>query len=190
MNFIVTLPYALITQGIYSGLIGTISTITMGTCGIITSIYNHKNPDVTKFLKKLDIEKKLNLIESVLDKYSSQKKITTDSSEIYKLYSKNQNFNFKIMDDYEKKSDPIELCLQYLREIITDIHLNLTDIDNTVKYHKTKWFNSWRKLSIKKKLEQLEINSNLLDKRFNDLIKITELVNKSDIRIINTMLNN
>ncbi len=49
MNFIVSIPYTLLTQGIYSGLIGTISTVTMGTCKLVTSIYKHKNPNVNKF---------------------------------------------------------------------------------------------------------------------------------------------
>src|SRR5437879_6104608 len=61
------LPYGLIAQGIYSGMIGATGTVAIGTCNIIRSLYKHQNPDVNKFIVALDIERRLKLIHSVLN---------------------------------------------------------------------------------------------------------------------------
>lgn len=175
MNYILTLPYTLLTQGIYTGIIGTISTITMSTCRIITSIYNQKNPNINAHLRKLDIEHQLKIIGSVLHKLHYSDKIGKHKIE-------NNNLSeFNIIEDYTKSLDPIELCLIYIKESIDEINKNLIDIDNTVRYHNTKWFSSWRKLNIKKKLEILELNAVQLNKRFDYLIKITNFLSNKHI---------
>ena len=168
------IPYTILAQGLYSGIIGTISTVTIGTCSAIRSIYTHKNPDVEKIIKKYDVQNKLKLIESVLKvtdsdnkhKYVKMKLDELDKTQIFEIINKQNNIG----------DDPIELCLLYLHENIEEIHNNLKEINAKVSRHKAKWFNSWRTLNIKSQLEDLEANIRLLDIRFNDFMKISEFL--------------
>lgn len=175
-------PYMLLTQGIYSGLITTISTVTMGTCGTIKSIYTHKNPDVNNYIKKLDIERRLTLIESVLKKINPKLSHETIDlnveikNELTASLRKSKDIELQIIEDYQKTKDPIELCLLFVHEIIHEIHQNLKDIYKKVSNHDRKWFSSWRTLDVSKQLDRLETNSNILEKRFNDLIEISKFL--------------
>lgn len=172
------IPYTILAQGIYTGIIGTISAVTMGTCGMVKSIYTHKNPDVTKTIKELDIERRLRLIQAVLNsvnhhpKYDMAKVKLNDleKTQIFELVGKETNLD----------NDPIELCLIYLHETIQEINNDLTAINKKISYHRTKWFNGWRTLNIKSYIENLKINSALLNSRFDDLTKISAfLANKN-----------
>jgi len=173
------LPYSLITNGIYHMLVTSIGTVTAGTYKIISSIYNHKNTNVDQFIKKLDIERKLALIESVL-KYKKKTKLEDQSDQ-----SENQSESESIFKQEtthleetisESSIHPVHLCLTDLSDIITIIHTNLKEIDRRVKRHNAKWFKSYRYLNITKELDQLETNVGILDARFNDLIKISGLI--------------
>lgn len=173
------IPYTLLAQGIYSGLIGTISTVTIGACSVIKSIYTHQNPDATKFIKELDIERRLKLVEAVLNakhyvdryKYTTAKLTELESSQVFELIS-SRNTDVEL-------TDPIELCLSYVHEIVNEINGNLSDIERKVAYHKTKWFSNWRALNIKAKLDLLKLNSDVLNVRFRDLMEISRfLANK------------
>jgi len=163
------IPYALLAQGIYTGIITTISTITTGTCYIVTSIYTHKNPNVSAYIKELDIERRLKLIEAVLHTIKQTKPAETAETaapsappliepavvlnqQIKKLSIDNQTVEYFLFDDYQKKpDDPIQLCLRYLSDIISEIHKNLSTIHEKVSNHNDKWFSAWRSLHIKKK---------------------------------------
>ncbi|XWV25610.1 hypothetical protein QJ856_gp0143 [Tupanvirus deep ocean] len=161
----------ILAQGIYAGIIGTISSVTIGTCSLVKSIYTHQNPDVTKIIKEMDIERRLHLIQAVIntiDKESTAKLATVKLNEL----EKTQIFEM-VNTEVDLMADPIELCLVYLHETIQDIHNDLIAINKKVAYHNTKWFSSWRTLNIKPLLDNLKINSNLLTQRFDDLTKIS-----------------
>ena len=180
MAALAIIPYTLLAQGLYSGLITMISTVTMGTCSTIKSIYTHKNPDITKVIRKLDIERRLNLIESVLNAKEIHSEPQLAKMKLNDL-EKTQVFEI-VRGENDKFDDPIELCLTYLHEIIQEIHNNLTAINKKVLYHGTKWFSTWRTLNIKGQLEMLQINSDLLESRFNDLIKISQFLSNKTAR--------
>lgn len=173
------IPYILM-EGIYAGVIGTISAATMGTYSTIKSIYNHRNPDVINVLHELDIERRLKLIESVLTTKDVSRKPNTTR---LKLNDMEKTIIFDIVESKNGVyDDPIELCLNYVYETIQEIHNNLNAINKKVAYHNTKWFNTWRTLNIKPQLDILKTNSNLLESRFNDLIKISEfLATRTDV---------
>uniref|UniRef100_A0A6C0LSH4 Uncharacterized protein n=1 Tax=viral metagenome TaxID=1070528 RepID=A0A6C0LSH4_9ZZZZ len=142
------IPYYLLAQGVYSGIINGISLITINTGKLIKSVYNHKNPDMNKHLQKLDIEYKLNLIESII--------------------------NF-IPSNYDKNIDPIFICLRGIKIAIENVHNNLLQINKKIAYHVTKWFSSWRTLNIKLLLNMLEMNVEILNNRFNDYVKTCQI---------------
>lgn len=184
MYFIPTI----LVQGIYTGIISTISTVTMGTCRLITSIYTYENPNANRIIKELDVDRKLVLIQSVLnviDKTSTPSLHQQQQQLQHQHQHQQHQIEFKL-NDLEKtlvfemvgaepdlKSDPIELCLMFLHEIIKDIHADLKQINDRIAYHKTKWFNSWRSLDLSNQIASLKLNSRLLDNRFDDLTKIS-----------------
>lgn len=167
----------ILTQGIYAGIIGTISSVTINSCGLVKSVCTHKNPNVCKIIKEIDIERRLHLIQAVIntidDDFNSTSNTTPiklddmEKTQIFELIGSNTNL----------LNDPIELCLIYLHEIIQEINNDLVAINAKVQYHNTKWFCSWRKLNVAPMLENLRINSTLLEDRFNDLTKISIFLN-------------
>jgi len=165
------LAYAVITQGIYSGIISTIGLATMKTCSVIKSIYLHQNPDASKIMTELDIERKLKLIQSVLNTIDHA---SPQNEARLKLNNLEKTQIFELVGaETDLEKDPIELCLYYLHDAIQKIHNDLTTINEKVAHHNTKWLSSWRTLFIIPLFDNLKLNSNLLDTRFNDLIKIS-----------------
>jgi hypothetical protein len=164
------IPYYILSQGIYSGIITGISTMTLGVCKIIGSIYSHKNPDLTEKLDKIDIEYNLNLLCAVLKLHD--KPINNDII----LDSSKGNITFTIVNMYNIKSDdPLEISLGYIAQSIENIFNILTEIEQLVAYHETKWFKSWRSMGIKKHLNKLEMEIIILKKRFSDFVKICSI---------------
>lgn len=166
MTMALMVPYNIIVQGIYAGLIGTISTITMGSCFVIKSIYNNNHPDATKVMKELDLERKLSLIQAVInriEKHSNKKMNDLEKTQIFDL----------IRTDINLSSDPIELSLIYLKESIQVVNSDLLFINKKMENHKAKWFSSWRKTNVKPLLDDLVCHSKILDSRFDDLTKIS-----------------
>ena len=161
----------IITHGIYTGIINTISSATVNTCGLVKSIYIYQNPNVTKLIKSLDIERRLELISAVINSIDKESNDKIDTSLSFIELEKSQ---VHILNDthVNKNMDPIELCLKYLHEIIRKINLILLNINKKVANHEKKWFSSWRTLNIQNLLDDLELNSYLLNNRFDDLTKI------------------
>lgn len=161
------IPYTILAQGIYTGIISTISTTTMGACKIITSLYGIHNPDTVRYIKELDIVRRMNLIRSVLN-------IIDKESPHLKLGDLEKTLIFEMTNvDINLNKDPIELCLLYLQDTTKRIHKVLTKIKNKVEYHNTKWFSSWRILNVDQLLGELKLHSDLLTARFDDLTKIS-----------------
>ena len=71
---------ALLSQGVYTGLISGIGTMTMGIYGSVKSIYNCQNPDLTNHIRRLDLEYQLRLISSVLKKQNIMPVIMIDET--------------------------------------------------------------------------------------------------------------
>jgi len=172
----IALP-SVLTQGLYSSLVAGISSMTFGIFGTVKSIYNHKNPDLTNHLKRLDIEYHLRLISSVL-KNQSHSPVTT-----IKEHIDNKSIIFSTVPNNKISEDPLEICLIYLSKSVNDIHKTLLSINQKVVYHQTKWFGSYRTLNISPLLTQLEIDIDILKNRFNDFIKIYNIYrhNTSDV---------
>jgi hypothetical protein len=158
---------SILSQGLFSALVVTISTFTIGTGKVIASIYNSQNPDAINFIKKLDIERRLQLIESVVK--SINPNYTTNATKESEL---------KIIEDYQPNvpSNPIELALMHLSEIIGEINNNLKTINKKVTEHQAKWFQSWRTLDINGDMEILGTNSVIMENRFRDFIRISSLL--------------
>lgn len=188
MSSLVLIPCALLTQGIYAGLIGAISTVTMSACSAIRTIYNYKNADVNHIIKLLDIERKLIIIQSILN-------ITTNSNTLpgktsLELTDLEKTHVFELI---KKKTDltkdPIQLCLIFLHEAIENIHKDLSVIHEKIDCHNNKWFNYWRSLNIKHLITNLEADIIIMNERFDYLMKISAFLDhiKGSKKQINSM---
>jgi hypothetical protein len=173
MSALVTIPLTLLAQGIYTGLIGTISAFTIKTCNLVNTLYARKNSNVTKIVRELDIERRIRLIQSILNKIDQESKYYTRvTNDGFNDLEKTQIFNM-IGSIPNLNEDPIEICLIYLKETIQEIHNDLSNIDNKIMKHNTKWFKNWRTLNIQENLDNLKLNSKLLESRFDDLTKVS-----------------
>lgn len=147
------IPYTLFTQGIYTGLLNTISSLTVGICHLISSIiYTHNTLNVDNTIAELDIERKLNVIISVIKAISS-----------IKAYMINDIKNLKSIDD------PIQLCLKYLNNIIHTIYKDIFEIKQKIERHQHKWFTNWRTINIDPLVNKLKNHTKILDLRFEEL---------------------
>lgn len=183
----------LVVHGIYSGLVSSIGAITSTTCGVVKNLYLYKNPDVTRVIKKLDLERRLLLVHSILNAVSQEQPLDealipsvllegapapSEPSVNHQLATSEQPSRIKEMIDLMNGEirDPIQLCLIFLRQTVQDIHDDLTKLSAKVARHNTKWFNSWRTLNVQELLDVLTIHSQQLDDRFNDLTKVSSFL--------------
>lgn len=197
---------SILSQGVYTGILSAISTITIRTCQLITRLYKCTDRGTCNVIKRLDIERKLALIESVI------RSMDIDSSPDVKQHSEP-----RIINDYKpisvpvkglamvssmrdsmsckplakvtntssvrsltdgKHPDPIEVSLTHLRDIINEVHRNIDTLTNKIEYHNSKYFNAMRTLNIEREREDLEINAKILDERYNDFMKIISVMKK------------
>lgn len=165
-----TLTYAIVSNGVYSGLLGTLSKVTINTCSTIKSIFSHQNPDINNYLNKLDIKFSLEVIESALKKKYANYYNEIDIIGDFIFVDNN-------VENKEPLNDPEILCLHNLYRVILSIHTTLRQIDVKVEKHKLKWFVNWRHLNVINQLNKLESDTKLLDKRFCMLRKIINFMN-------------
>ena len=170
---------SILVQGIYTGIIGTISSITINTCSMVKTLYTHENPNVNKIIKEIDIDRRLKLIRAVINVINADsiKSNSMTMTDLEKTQIVNMVDSFTA-NDVGPNDDPIALCLEYLKEIIIDIHSNINEINVRVKYHNTKWFSKWRSLDIDSVISDLKTNSLILDSRFKDLTKISRFLSE------------
>jgi len=168
-----TIPYSLLTEGLYNGIIFGISGMTCKAVGMVKTIYSHNNTSVNEKLIQLDLEYNINMASVLVRKYSKGR------SQNVKEHINNKTVNFEMVAKPNQTiNDPIEMGLIYLSQIITDIHNDLISIESDINYHNTKWFNSMRTLDLKKKLTILELHNGLLINRYNNFIRICSTFDK------------
>lgn len=158
----------IITKGVDNGLVGTvatgITTMTSGIYHLVVSISTHENVDINKFIERLDIQYKMQLVEAVLNKLTESQKETPDSE-------------FTLINAYDTgEKGPIGMSLHYLSQSIQKIHVGLDEINQQIICHQQKWFHGMRKLDIKNKLDELEKNTEILSKRFDDFLRILPVI--------------
>jgi hypothetical protein len=178
----------IVAHGIYSGIISSIGTVVTTSCSVVKKVYTHKNPDVIRIVKHLDLERRLLIVQSVLNTIRDEQPFQDTSSILAEESTKETAIvespsrikeMIELMNGEIK--DPVELCLIFLRHSIQDIHDDLTALDAKVIRHKAKWFNTWRTLNVVDLLENLKSHSQQLDDRFNDLTKVTSFLTNRKI---------
>jgi len=158
------IPAALIYQGLHSGIIGTISSITMKTCSLLTNDTDKEIDGIVQKIKGLDIENKLKLIMIVINHLNKSDK------------QKHHN-DTRIINDYMGRTyDPIEYCIYQMEQTMVKINDNLRSIELAIHNHRQKWFSKWRHSSIEDRYNKLESSVNVLNERFEMLIKVSQII--------------
>lgn len=117
---------------------------------LVSTTKKLEHNDFNTVLSELDLDFKLELIQGFLDDIGI---IFNHSNE-------------------KRMSKTILTSLNYLNNIITNIHILINTIKEKIEYHKTKYFNYYRTLDISQDILSLKQNHNLLLSRFDLIIKI------------------
>ncbi len=118
----------------------------------IFDITNEKDKDIIEITNSIDINSKVELVETII----------TDINQEIKIHHLEPN-----------KS--LEMVLLQTSHILDKIHNNIVELKKGIEYHKTLWFHSFRSTNYSIIIEELKENKIILDTRMNDLIKIIQL---------------
>ena len=86
-----------------------------------------------------------------------------------------------ITKNIKNHNEAIEKCLTSIHDIIIDIKQDLKVIELRIEKHKSKYMSSWRKIKCKKEIKKLTIDSDLLEKRLEYLVKALQISSFNDI---------
>ena len=85
---------------------------------------------------------------------------------------KTMELTCKDLEKLDKKNNQsVNYCLENLHDMIIRIREDLKQISIIIKNHKEKYFNSWRSVDVKEQLNNLQLHSELLDARYDLLVK-------------------
>jgi hypothetical protein len=126
----------------------------------IWDIVNEKHDDIKELIKSIDLQSKVELVESVI---------------------RDLNDDMKFEGVYPNHS--LELALSQLMNIIETIHTDLNSIKNGIEYHKTLWFNYLRTPLYNNLIEKVKEDKKILDSRFDNLVKIITLFRQTNMAI-------
>ena len=122
----------------------TTTNIIGSSISYITSIECISIATIKNKLSEIDIEKTINIIHLFIMELSNK----TDIKE------------------------SVKVSIISINEILQKIELELKDIKTEIEYHMSKYFSSWRSINCDNKLNNIAINTNILEKRFKLLIKL------------------
>jgi hypothetical protein len=138
--------------GLISGLstellIQTIKTTSNGIIGTIKYISTHNSIDLTLLqqdIENIDLENKIIIINEFMEEIENRKHV--------------------------KQS--IKSSIKSVHDILEKINKELETIKEDVEYHQTKYFNSWRSLCCDDTIRNIKSHNEILDKRFDLLMKL------------------
>tara|TARA_B100000963_G_scaffold303858_1_gene277460 strand:+ start:1393 stop:1860 length:468 start_codon:yes stop_codon:yes gene_type:complete len=149
MNTIITGTKALtLVSGLSTDLlVQTIKTTSSGIISTIKFISTYNTIDISilkKDLETIDLENKINIINKFIEEIESIKNI----------------------------KESIKSSIKSVHDILEKINNELELIKEDIKYHQTKYFNSWRSIYCDEKIENIKCHNIILDKRFDLLMKL------------------
>jgi hypothetical protein len=123
----------------------------------IWDIVNEKHDDVKELITSIDLDSKVELVESVV-----------------------RDIHDDMKEHHIHPNNSLNLSLNKLMEIIQILHNDLNEIKKGIEYHKTLWFNYFRTPSYYNIMEKVKDDKKLLDSRFDDLVKIISLFKQNN----------
>lgn len=142
-----------------------------------------------------------NIISALVGKQIMTQAISDASGSIYSNISSIFNYNLQIDDtlnllDIKEKIKVIESlvnnmnisnmiidrCITSIHDVILLIREDLKLLKLLIEEHKEKYFSKWRRLNYKNNLKDLKIHSNILNTRFDNLLKTIEILNYINLK--------
>ena len=141
----------LITSSLLIGKEVMTQTITTSTKNIysgIEKIITNENTEFNQVLDKLDINTKLDIINSFIKEMESSNKLFSDTT---------------------------RKALKYIENILKIIEVEISNINLEIEDHKKKWFNRFRTSNCREMINNLVNHVKILDDRFELLIKFINI---------------
>ena len=142
-----------------------------------------------------------NIISALLGKQIMNRAISDASGSIYSNISSIFNYNLQIDDtlnllDIKEKIKVVEAlvnnidisnmivdrCVTSIHDVILLIREDLKILKLLIEEHKEKYFSKWRRLNYKTNLKNLKIHSNILNTRFDNLLKTIEILSYTSLK--------
>ena len=154
----------------------SISSIMFNLINIVVITRNLNNKDFNKFIIDLDLDFKLELIQNFLsDMGIICININQDDNQIILSGNKETELEIittKLPSQYNNQFKSLSSAIKYLCITLNNIHNLMTNINQKIEYHNTKYFNSLRKLDIEFEMNLIKKEHNILLGRFDLILKI------------------
>ena len=97
--------------------------------------------------------------------------------ELLDINNKISVINLIIEENIEKYSDKksINLVFNSIKQILEELNEELSSLKNKIEDHKQLYFSYFRKLNLQNEIKSIENHNNILDKRFELLIKSVKI---------------
>ena len=131
-------------------IISLLTTTVTNTIDIVTYINKYEKSsikDIVFKLKKLDLEYKITIIDCIIKEQKNKQDIPKS----------------------------INYALDALNTILEEINIELDKIKNKIKYHRVKYFYSWRVLNCNSNIARLDEHKKILDQRYLILIDMLKI---------------
>ena len=131
-------------------LVQTVKTTSHGIIQSINYISTYNTIDLTTIQKDLevfDLENKITIITKFIEEIKNKKNI----------------------------KESIRIAIISVHYVLEKINDETEKIKDDIKYHESKYFNSWRSLDCSNKINELDAHNKLLDTRFELLMKLLSI---------------
>lgn len=123
----------------------TISSTSSSIISTLKSISDNYDDETKELFIRLDIKFKLEIITKYIE-------------------------CIKFNNHIDNKS--IDLCIDYIKEILIMIEKEVNTLEKEIEIYKKQWIGNFSSSSFKTQFSNIESHVNILDQRFNTLIKI------------------
>ena len=206
----------MMTTAVVSSIVGQ-QAITEASKSIFESIkgiFYHTNPIVRELLEDIDIYNEIELVRTLIREINANTinnpKLEIDYNEIL------LNDSYHVIEDYEIEdkvnktaekiaenhmslytdvagskqpfiSTTLTKCLFQLRDILEKIYIEINELNKGVEYHKTLWFQSFRKPAYNKNLFKIKKYKKNMEDKFDHLIKLMNIYLRLDYKLFSQL---
>ncbi len=185
----------LITINLLFYSITTLSTSITSSQNVFKFVYETTDSEYSIYKKQIestDLELKLKIVKGlvwdILRAYAQNsnefKLLIEEITNPYIITSNTttNNLDYEMVDIkspktgiFEKIPEPVALSLNSLAILVQKIHGILLEISNKIKTHESLYFKSMRKFCLKKQIQELKVETELLESRLNMLFKLVQV---------------
>lgn len=206
----------MMTTAVVSSIVGQ-QAITEASKSIFESIkgiFYHTNPIVRELLEDIDIYNEIELVRTLIREINAHTiknpKLEIDYNEVLLNDSYHVVEEHEVEDKVNKTAEKIvethislytdvagteqpfisttlTTCLFQLRDILEKIYIEINELNKGVEYHKTLWFQSFRKPAYNKNLFKIKKYKKNMEDKFDHLIKLMNIYLRLDYKLFSQL---